>query len=634
MKLKNSGDVNVHSNAEVKKSKRLHEMVPDGAGDARRSKADREGPSGLAEEPRAFPLIPEEDEEDEAEDNLDAAEEVKVVPDGGWGWLVAFGSFIIMTLVLQLSPCFGILFSRYLLDLGASSITTAWIFNVQCFLLYVMGMIVSPLSKEFGWQSVGILGSAVTSLSIIISAFSPSPQFLFFSFSLLSGIGSGLAVCMCFIIVPVYFDRRRGIANAIMMAGICMGEIIGPPFIRYLQDEYSFKGATLILGGVILNGCVGAAFFHPVEWHMKTVSETPKESQDEEEDNASTSRSIARAYNRVTSTSSLGIRPTYSDLLSIRKVASGASLAFSKTYSGISLRGISEDQEEESGPIHPQIRRTARHRYVSECSYDSVPSYYNSTLSISSMALANHAAISAIREREKALETTESSDKKGGDTQLHRLLSSIVADVKILTYSLRAIIISIASSFYANGYLNFIMMVPFSMQASGYTLQDSTYCLSVAAICNLISRLSMSLLSDWPWFNMRLWYLGGHVVLGGAMAAFPLLPSLTWMVVVMGMLGLGIGSSMSLNTLIIINIMGLDNLAPVFGASSLTVGVGFVALGPIIGSIRDATDSYVVSMWICAGMISFSGILWFFMPAAVAYDAKRDERKDRGGDGV
>ncbi|XP_037800952.1 uncharacterized protein LOC119595836 [Penaeus monodon] len=633
MKLKNSGDVNVQSNEEARKGKRLREKVPDGASDARRSKADREGPSGSTEEPRAFPLIPEEDEEDEAEDNLDAAE-VKVVPDGGWGWLVALGSFIIMTLVLQLSPCFGILFSRYLLDLGASSITTAWIFNVECFLLYVMGMIVSPLSKEFGWQSVGILGSALTSLSIIISAFSPSPQFLFFSFSLLSGIGSGLAVCMCFIIVPVYFDRRRGIANAIMMAGICMGEIIGPPFIRYLQDEYSFKGATLILGGVILNGCVGAAFFHPVEWHMKTVSETPKGSQNEEEDNVSTNRSIARAYNRVTSTSSLGIRPTYSDLLSIRKVASGASLAFSKTYSGISLRGISEDQEEESGPIHPQIRRTARHRYVSECSYDSVPSYYNSTLSISSIALANHAAISAIREREKALETTETSDKKGGDTQLHRLLSSIVADVKILTYSLRAVIISIASSFYANGYLNFIMMVPFSMQASGYTLQDSTYCLSVAAICNLISRLSMSLLSDWPWFNMRLWYLGGHVVLGGAMAAFPLLPSLTWMVVVMGMLGLGIGSSMSLNTLIIINIMGLDNLAPVFGASSLTVGVGFVALGPIIGSIRDATDSYVVSMWICAGMISFSGILWFFMPTAVAYDAKRDERKNRGGEGV
>lgn len=625
----------MQSNADVKKGKRLQEKVPDGVGDGRRAKADREGPSGAVEEPRVFPLIPEEDEEDETEDDLHAPEEVKVVPDGGWGWLVALGSFIIMTLVLQLSPCFGILFSRYLLDLGASSITTAWIFNIECFLLYAMGMIVSPLSKEFGWQSVGILGCALTSLSIIISAFSPSAEFLFFSFSLLSGIGSGLAVCMCFIIVPVYFDRRRGIANAIMMAGICMGEIIGPPFIRYLQDEYSFKGATLILGGVILNGCVGAAFFHPVEWHMKTVSETPKGSEEEEEEEgASTNRSIARAYNRVTSTSSLGIRATYSDLLSMRKVASGASLAFSKTYSGISLRGISEDLEEESGPIHPQVRRTARHRYISECSYDSVPSFYNSTLSISSMALANHAAISAMREREKPLEATEAGGKKGGDTQLHRLMSSIVADVKILTYSLRAVIISLASSFYANGYLNFIMMVPFSMQASGYTLQDSTYCLSVAAICNLISRLSMSLLSDWPWFNMRLWYLGGHVVLGGAMAAFPLLPSLTWMVVAMGMLGLGIGSSMSLNTLIIINIMGLENLAPVFGASSLTVGVGFVALGPVIGSIRDATDSYLVSMWICAGMISFSGILWFFMPAAVKYDAERDKRKGRDGEEV
>lgn len=101
--------------------------------------------------------------------------------------LISLYSYAYQTLILQISPCFGVLFSRYLLELGASSITTAWIFNVECFLLYLMGVIVSPLSKEFGWQSVGILGCVLTSVSIIISAFSPSAEFLFFSFSLLTG---------------------------------------------------------------------------------------------------------------------------------------------------------------------------------------------------------------------------------------------------------------------------------------------------------------------------------------------------------------------------------------------------------------------------------------------------------------
>ncbi|MPD05437.1 Monocarboxylate transporter 6 [Portunus trituberculatus] len=74
---------------------------------------------------------------------------------------------------------------------------------------------------------------------------------------------------MTFIIVPSYFNRRRGMANAVMMAGVCIGQMVGPPFLRFLQDEYGFRGATLILSGIILNCCVGAAFYHPVEWHLK-----------------------------------------------------------------------------------------------------------------------------------------------------------------------------------------------------------------------------------------------------------------------------------------------------------------------------------------------------------------------------
>nr|XP_053646666.1 uncharacterized protein LOC128698475 isoform X3 [Cherax quadricarinatus] len=108
------------------------------------------------------------------------------VPDGGWGWLVVFGSFIITLLVPLLGPCFGVLFSSYLLEAGSSSATTAWIFNVQCFIWNMMGLIVRPLVKEFGWRNIAFQGILLTSASVIMSAFAPSPVFLFFSFSLLS----------------------------------------------------------------------------------------------------------------------------------------------------------------------------------------------------------------------------------------------------------------------------------------------------------------------------------------------------------------------------------------------------------------------------------------------------------------
>ncbi|KAG0715963.1 Monocarboxylate transporter 2 [Chionoecetes opilio] len=202
-----------------------------------------------------------------------------VPPDGGWGWMVALGTFLIVTLLPPLRPCFGVLFSGYLLAAGSSSTSTAWIFSLMCFLWFISGLFSRPLTQEFGWRPVALSGSAMACVGMTLSAFAPSPAFLFFSFSLLTGFGGGIVTCQCFTILPHYFQRLRGLTNAIMMSGICTGLFVGPPFARYLQDTYGFRGATLILGGVLFNSCIGASFFHPYEWHQKKV---PAEEQPEE----------------------------------------------------------------------------------------------------------------------------------------------------------------------------------------------------------------------------------------------------------------------------------------------------------------------------------------------------------------
>ncbi|KAG0716340.1 Monocarboxylate transporter 12-B [Chionoecetes opilio] len=198
------------------------------------------------------------------------------LPDGGWGWLVVGGSFVINIVMPLLSQGFGMIFSRYLMQEGSSSTLNAWLFNVHSCVWNIMGMLVRPLAQEFGWRTVAITGVLLAFAALVLSAFTPSPLFLFFSFSLLSGAGGGLVVCMSFIIVPSYFGRRRGLANAVMMAGVCTGQMVGPPLLRLLQDEYGYKGATLIFAAILLNCGVGAAFFHPVEWHLKAPAATHK----------------------------------------------------------------------------------------------------------------------------------------------------------------------------------------------------------------------------------------------------------------------------------------------------------------------------------------------------------------------
>ncbi|KAG0716341.1 Monocarboxylate transporter 5 [Chionoecetes opilio] len=207
-----------------------------------------------------------------------------------------------------------------------------------------------------------------------------------------------------------------------------------------------------------------------------------------------------------------------------------------------------------------------------------------------------------------------------------RVARSTVADLRILR-SPRALIIAFGCTFFINGLYSFVMMVPFAMQTAGHSLADAAYCISASAVANLVMRVLGSVLSDYAWFNMRIAYMTGLALTATSIFAFSLLDSVPWMMAAMITLGLGVGTTMSIYNLVMVRFMGLENLAPTFGASGLVLAIGFLALGPLVGMIRDATGSYSVSMWVLSGYVYISFVLWVFMPAAQAHDRRRAEKE-------
>nr|XP_027211154.1 monocarboxylate transporter 9-like [Penaeus vannamei] len=506
---------------------------------------------------------------------------IKKPPDGGWGWLVAFGSFIITTLVFSLAVCFGILFSPFFLDLGTSSTTIAWIFNVQMFIWNFLSPFVRPAAQEFGWRRIGFTGVFFVSSSVVCSAFAPSAEFLFFSFSLLSGIGSCLAGGLCFLVVPTYFDRRRGTANAMLMSGICMGQIMGAPFIRYLQEEYAFTGAALIYGAIILNCCIGVSFFQPLKWHLKETTVTE---------------------NGVPEDGSLPLLTKAENTEKNSVEEAGAKV-------------LTQDMRTQASIVRSRmLERVSETSHVSKTS-DNMSQLYVSLMEIPDLA--------------NSAETVAKDGKSSHLWELtKRVCRSTLNDLRIY-HSRRALIINLGIGLCINSYINFIMMVPFMMQANGFTLQDSAWCISIFGICNLVTRLFVSPLTDWPKFNMRLCFMMGYAIISLTMFVFPLLTSLLWMGVVMGVAGCGIAANITLNNLIMIKYMGLEKLPQMFGSSALLIGCTFILFGPFIGFVRDMTESYVISTWILASTSTGSLVLWFFMPAAVAYDARMEAKRNR-----
>nr|XP_053646217.1 uncharacterized protein LOC128698124 [Cherax quadricarinatus] len=300
--------------------------------------------------------------------------------------------------------CFGITFSTFLRESQTSSTVTAMIFNMFGLTWCLTGPFMEPLVSEFGWRRVAFVGSIMLSFSTVSSAFVASPWVLIFTYSVLGGTGVGILLSISYTIVPYYFRKRRGLANGIIMASDCGGQLLGPPLIYYLQSEYTYSGSILILGGIVLNCCLGATVFHPIEWHLKTTTTKT-------ENNKNVNESVGESSYR-----------------SVRKPMS------------------------------------------SKSKWDILTS----------------------------------------------VIYSSVANLRILR-SARAVIIAISAALTLTGYLNFMVIVPFAMQDSGFTLEEAAWTVSVSAICNMLTRIIVSSLTDTRFFNFRICYLIGNFTITTSM---------------------------------------------------------------------------------------------------------------------
>ena len=70
-----------------------------------------------------------------------------------------------------------------------------------------------------------------------------------------TGVGIGLLNC-CNSYVNFYFERRRALANGIVVSAAGVSSIIYPYLYRVLIENYGLTGALLIIGGILLNTCV------------------------------------------------------------------------------------------------------------------------------------------------------------------------------------------------------------------------------------------------------------------------------------------------------------------------------------------------------------------------------------------
>ena len=128
------------------------------------------------------------------------------------------------------------------------------------------GPIMSNLVDKYGCQRMTMLGGIFGCAGFVLSSMSNSVEVLFFTFGIISGLGLGVIYVTAVVSIAFWFESRRTFATGIGASGTGLGTFLYAPFTHWLIESFGWRGATLILGGTLLNFCVFGALMIDPQW--------------------------------------------------------------------------------------------------------------------------------------------------------------------------------------------------------------------------------------------------------------------------------------------------------------------------------------------------------------------------------
>uniref|UniRef100_A0A1A8RIJ9 Solute carrier family 16, member 3 (Monocarboxylic acid transporter 4) n=1 Tax=Nothobranchius rachovii TaxID=451742 RepID=A0A1A8RIJ9_9TELE len=185
-------------------------------------------------------------------------------PDGGWGWAVLAGCFVITGFSYAFPKAVSVFFKELIREFGVGYSDTAWISSILLAMLYGTGPLCSVLVNRFGCRPVMMVGGLFASLGMILASFSTSIIHIYLSTGVITGLGLALNFQPSLIMLNRYFSEKRPLANSLSAAGSPVALCCLSPLGQVLQYQYGWRGGFLILGGLLLNCCVCGALMKPL----------------------------------------------------------------------------------------------------------------------------------------------------------------------------------------------------------------------------------------------------------------------------------------------------------------------------------------------------------------------------------
>ncbi|XP_063225633.1 monocarboxylate transporter 7 isoform X2 [Bacillus rossius redtenbacheri] len=187
-------------------------------------------------------------------------------PDGGYGWVIVFASFMCNMILDGIAYTFGVFLGEFVVAFGEGKGRVAWVGSLLSGMYLSAGPVVSALTNKYGCRPVCIAGSVLACAGFVLSTLSPDINVLMITYGIMGGVGFGLIYLPAVVCVGYYFETKRSLATGIAVCGSGVGTFAFAPLATMLLDNFGWRGANIILAGLILNCAVFGALMRPLEF--------------------------------------------------------------------------------------------------------------------------------------------------------------------------------------------------------------------------------------------------------------------------------------------------------------------------------------------------------------------------------
>ncbi|XP_010191964.1 PREDICTED: monocarboxylate transporter 7 [Mesitornis unicolor] len=186
------------------------------------------------------------------------------VPDGGWGWTVAFAFFFVEALTYGIIKSFGVFFNDLMESFDETNSRISWIISICVFVQTFTAPLSTVLSNRFGHRLVVMAGGVLISIGMVTASFARSVVDMYVTIGIISGLGYCLSFLPTVTILSQYFDKRRSLVTAVASTGECFAVFSFAPAITALKEQIGWRYSLLSVGVLQLGIVICGSLLRPI----------------------------------------------------------------------------------------------------------------------------------------------------------------------------------------------------------------------------------------------------------------------------------------------------------------------------------------------------------------------------------